>query len=70
MRQIGDIITAKLRSINMVAVGKVIYIHPEKRFYIVEFDTPTGATFRESFPCLDTEPAKSPYKITTIRKSS
>lgn len=67
MKQIGDIITTKLRSINMVAVGKVVYIHPEKRFYTVEFETPTDSTFKESFPCLDIEPVKSPYKITTVR---
>lgn len=32
----------------------VVYIHPERRFYTVEFKSEvTGATFRESFPCPD-----------------
>lgn len=28
--------------------GTVVYIHPARRFYVVEFETETG-TFRESF---------------------
>lgn len=32
----------------------VVYIHPQRRFYTVEFKSEvTGATFRESFPCPD-----------------
>lgn len=32
----------------------VVYIHPQRRFYTVEFKSEiTGAAFRESFPCLD-----------------
>lgn len=30
--------------------GKVIWIHPEGRFYVVEFTNLYGQTFRESYP--------------------
>lgn len=33
---------------------RVVYIHPERRFYTVEFRSEvTGEAFRESFPCPD-----------------
>lgn len=30
-------------------VGKVVYIHPKKRFFTVEFVTASGAAIRESY---------------------
>lgn len=33
---------------------RVVYIHPQRRFFTVEFCSEvTGETFRESFPCPD-----------------
>ena len=33
---------------------RVVYIHPQRRFFTVEFRSEiTGLTFRESFPCSD-----------------
>lgn len=33
---------------------RVVYIHPDRRFYTVEFRSHiTGETYRESFPCQD-----------------
>ena len=29
--------------------GKVVYIHPEKRFFTLEYEVPSGAKIRESF---------------------
>lgn len=30
--------------------GRVVWIHPERRFYVVEFEF-DGGSFREAFPC-------------------
>lgn len=67
MRNIGDTIITKLRSTNLESVGKVVYIHPEKRFYVVEFQTPSGKTFKESFPWTDLEQVNSPFKIKVLK---
>lgn len=29
--------------------GRVIYIHPARRYYTVQFDMPRGRAFRESY---------------------
>ena len=31
------------------AVGEVVYIHPKKRYYVVEFKWPGGRRYKESF---------------------
>lgn len=40
--------------------GVVTYIHPEFRFYVVEFAAPAGYRFRETFYFQDRDPAGPP----------
>ena len=53
--QLGDILTAKIHYGLEGGVmlppeqGRVVYIHPEGRFFTLEFTFPKG-TFRESYP--------------------
>ena len=46
--QIGDTKAERVECVNAVMRGKVVYIHPEERFYTVEFQGAFGS-FRESF---------------------
>lgn len=46
--QVGDTTTEFLTSVNQTLTGKVVYVHPERRFYTVEFEFEYGK-FRESF---------------------
>lgn len=46
--QIGDTITRHIEATNRKATGKVVYIHPEDRYYTVEFAFRFGK-FRECF---------------------
>ena len=45
MKRVGEKTSEK---IDCLGVGKVVYVHPAGRFYIVEFTFP-GGKFRESF---------------------
>ena len=53
--QLGDILTAKVHYGMEGGVmlppekGRVVYIHPEGRFFTLEFTFPKGS-FRESYP--------------------
>lgn len=47
---------------------EVVWIHPEWRFYIVEFTTELGWKFRETFYFADREPGKGPPLPEHIRK--
>lgn len=43
---------------------RVIYIHPEKRYYTVEFtSTITGQTWREAFPCRALPESDNTYSL-------
>ena len=50
--KIGDVVKMpvypKVRT-AFLETGRVVYIHPEKRFFTVEFTTETGSHFRESY---------------------
>lgn len=37
------------RQVKVPQEGKVVYIHPEGRFHVVEFPMPRNKTVRESF---------------------
>ena len=45
---IGDSVTERVVSLDAMMKGKVVYIHPENRYYTVEFKGMFGS-FRESF---------------------
>lgn len=45
---LGDTVTRHIEATNRKATGKVVYIHPEDRYYTVEFDLGLYK-FRESF---------------------
>lgn len=46
--KVGDKRTEKVESIGKTMTGRVTYIHPLRRYYVVEFKFPKGS-FRESF---------------------
>ena len=49
--KIGDEIRARIYP-NVTAgslTGRVVYIHPKKRFFTLEFTTASGARIRESY---------------------
>lgn len=45
---LGDTVTRHIEATSRTATGKVIYIHPEGRYYVAEFDL-GFYKFRESF---------------------
>lgn len=46
--KVGDFKTERVETIDATMRGKVVYIHPEERYYTVEFSGLFGS-FRESF---------------------
>lgn len=48
MVKVGDKVTEAVGSIGRSLAGRVVYVHPQGRFYIVEFQV-SGGSFRESF---------------------
>lgn len=46
--QIGDTVTQHIEATNRKVTGKVIYIHPLRRYYMAEFTFRFGK-FRECF---------------------
>lgn len=48
LMKVGDKRTEKVESIGKTMTGRVTYIHPLRRYYVVEFKFPKGS-FRESF---------------------
>lgn len=55
MVKIGDVITRELSFGDMKGekirmTGRVVYVHPEERYYTAEFEFPRGRTICESFP--------------------
>lgn len=46
--EIGDKVVERVVSLDALMKGTVIYIHPDKRYYTVEFKGLFGS-FRESF---------------------
>ena len=75
--KIGDKISAPLfprgRS-REFEEGKVVFIHPRKRFFTLEFVTASGTAIRESYhpagPLGCTEQKETPVTIRTQRKAS
>ena len=45
---LGDTVTRRIEATDRKATGTVVYIHPEGRYYTVEFDL-GFYKFRESF---------------------
>lgn len=45
---LGDTVTRHIEATNRKATGKVVYIHPEGRYYMAEFTFRFGK-FRECF---------------------
>lgn len=45
---LGDTVTRRIEATSRKATGTVVYIHPEGRYYTVEFDL-VLYKFRESF---------------------
>ena len=45
---LGDTVTRHIEATNRSATGKVIYIHPLRRYCVVEFRTKYGR-FREGY---------------------
>lgn len=43
--------------------GRVIYIHPENRFFVTEFEGKWGRRYRESFPMQGFSEAKKPASL-------
>ena len=48
--KVGDTLKLPVYPEHQPMEGKVICIHPQGRFFTVEFDTPYGVKVRESFP--------------------
>lgn len=46
---IGDRVTRFIEVTSRKATGIVVYIHPLRRYYVVEFDMGHGFKFREGF---------------------
>ena len=47
--KIGDTVTVTVHGPNKKLEGKVIYIHPEKRYFRVEFETKGGKKLTECY---------------------
>lgn len=45
---IGDTVSKHIEALNGSATGTVVYIHPDFRYYVVEFSMQCG-NFREAF---------------------
>lgn len=45
---LGDTVTRHIDATNRKATGTVVYIHPERRYYVVEFRMKCGS-FREGY---------------------
>ena len=48
MVKVGDVVKEFVDSFGRHLKGKVIYVHPENRYYTVEFES-EGEKFRECF---------------------
>lgn len=48
MKRVGEKSSEKIDCLGVQKAGKVVYVHPAGRFYIVEFTFP-GGKFWESF---------------------
>lgn len=48
MKRVGDKSTETVESIGRTLTGKVVYVHPLGRYYVVEFEF-LRDKFRESF---------------------
>lgn len=46
--QIGDKVSERIVALGVMQQGEIVYIHPERRFYVVEFRFLFGS-FRESY---------------------
>lgn len=51
MVEIGDKINHYIEATGTKKTGTVVWIHPEKRFYVVEFEFRNGK-FTEAFPMI------------------
>ena len=47
--QIGDKVSERIVALGVMQQGEIVYIEPERRFYVVEFRFLFGS-FRESYP--------------------
>ncbi len=45
---LGDTVTRHIEATNRTATGTVVYIHPKRRYYVVEFRMKYGS-FREGY---------------------
>lgn len=45
---LGDTVTRRIAATEKKATGTVVYIHPDFRYYVVEFSMQCG-NFREAF---------------------
>lgn len=45
---LGDTVTRRIADTEKRATGTVVYIHPERRYYVVEFRMKYGS-FREGY---------------------
>lgn len=52
MVKVGDKATEYVDAVGKTLAGRVVYVHPENRYYVVEF-TAGNNSFRESFYGLD-----------------
>ena len=48
--KVGDSVELPIYPEHTCHEGKVVFIHPEKRFFTVEFSLDGGIFIRESFP--------------------
>lgn len=48
LKQVGDRALESVDVMGRTIVGTVIYVHPERRYYVVEFKCPFG-TYRECY---------------------
>lgn len=52
VRRMSEILSqqdAENHSVRRPMVGKVTYVHPKRRFHVVEFELPRGGKVRECF---------------------
>lgn len=47
--QIGDLVARYPYGCQQAHTGKVIFIHPDRRFYVCEFECGLGRSFRQAF---------------------
>ena len=47
--KIGDKVTERIAALGEMKTGEVVYIHPEERYYVVEFKY-LFSSIRESYP--------------------